>query len=106
MGSSDLVLIPARASTDDLDAIGATIGAASRAGASIAFVMTMINPRAALTDAVARALAQHGRVAPVNIHSRVVYAEIGGSGESVVEARDPKALEEMKRLWGYVQEVM
>jgi len=42
----------------------------------------------------------------VNIHSRVVYAEIGGSGESVVEARDPKALEEMKRLWGYVQEVM
>jgi len=106
MAAADLVLIPARASTDDLDAIGATIGAAREASAEIAFVLTMVNPRASITDAVARALAQHGRVAPVNINSRVVYSEIGGSGESVVEARDPKALDEMRQLWAYVKEIL
>lgn len=106
MAASDLILIPARASTDDLDAIGATIGAAREARAEIAFVLTMVNPRASITDAVARALAQHGRVAPVNINSRVVYSEIGGSGDSVVEARDPKALEEMRQLWTYVKEIL
>lgn len=106
MGAADLVLIPARASTDDLDAIGATIGAAREAGAEIAFVLTMVNPRASLTDAVARALAQHGRVASININNRVVYSEIGGTGESVVEARDPKALGEMRQLWAYVKEIL
>ena len=106
MASSNLVLIPARASTDDLDAVGATIAAATKAGAPLAFVLTMINPRASLTDAVARALAQHGRVAPVNIGNRVVYQEVGGSGESVVEARDPKARDEMQELWNYVKGIL
>lgn len=106
MGASDLVVIPSRASTDDLDAIGPTIGAASKAGVPFAFVMTMVNPQARLTDAAARELAQHGRVAPVNINNRIVYAEMGGAGQSVIEANNPDALAEMQRLWQYLKGVM
>ncbi|MEY8843502.1 AAA family ATPase [Cribrihabitans sp. XS_ASV171] len=106
MSASDLVVIPSRASTDDLDAIGPTIGAANRAGVPFAFVMTMVNPQARLTDAAARELAQHGRVAPVNISARVVYAEMGGAGQSVIEAGNPDALSEMQRLWQYLKRVM
>ncbi|MGX9849492.1 ParA family protein [Limimaricola litoreus] len=106
MGASDLVVIPSRASTDDLDAIGPTISAANRAGVPFAFVMTMVNPQARLTDAAARELAQHGRVAPVNINNRIVYAEMGGAGLSVIEANNPDALAEMQRLWQYLKGVM
>lgn len=106
MRLADLVLIPVKPSTDDLDAVGATIRAAGRAGASFAFCLSMVKPRASLTGAVVRALAQHGRVAPVNIGNRVVFEEIGGSGLSVFEARDPKARAEIEDLWQYVREVM
>lgn len=103
MRASDLVLVPSKASTDDLDALGPTIAAARTAGQGVVFAMTMVNPRASLTDAAARALAQHGRVAPTNICNRVVFAEMGGAGESVIEARDPKALEEIADLWSFVK---
>jgi chromosome partitioning protein len=106
MKLSDLVLIPVKPSTDDLDAVGATIGAANRAGASFAFCLSMTKPRASLTDAVARALAQHGRVAPVNVGNRVVFEEIGGSGLSVFDTRDTKAQDEIRELWQYTKGIM
>jgi chromosome partitioning protein len=99
---ADLALIPVRPSPDDLRAVGATISALGRAQTPFAFVMSQ-TPRAKLTEETARVLAQHGRVAPVNIPQRVVYAETGASGLGVMETSDSKAEQEMAELWTYVK---
>lgn len=100
--AADLALIPVRPSPDDLRAVGATIGALRIARIPFAFVMSQ-TPRAKLTEEAARVLAQHGRVAPVNIAQRVVYAESGASGRGVTETGDTKAAQEMASVWSYVK---
>ncbi|MGY9039161.1 MAG: AAA family ATPase [Rhodobacterales bacterium] len=99
---ADLALIPVRPSPDDLRAVGATIGALNSARVPFAFVMSQ-TPRAKLTEEAARVLAQHGRVAPVNIAQRVIYAETGASGLGVIETSDSKAAQEMTAVWDYVK---
>ncbi len=60
-------------------------------------------PRARLTEEAARVLAQHGRVAPVNIAQRVIYAETAATGQGVTETRNMKAAQELADLWTYVK---
>ena len=100
--AADLVLIPVRPSPDDLRAVGATIAALRAAGVPFAFVMSQ-TPRAKLTEEAARVLAQHGRVAPVNIAQRVIYAETGATGQGVTETSDTRAAQEIAAIWGYVK---
>ena len=63
-------------------------------------------PRAKLTEEAARVLAQHGRVAPVNIAQRVIYAETGATGQGVTETNDLRAAQELAAIWGYVKELL
>ena len=63
-------------------------------------------PRAKITDEAARALAQHGRVAPVNIAQRVSYAETGATGQGVTETTDDKAGAEIAAIWDYVKGIL
>lgn len=99
---ADLALIPVRPSPDDLRAVGATIAALNTARVPFAFVMSQ-TPRARLTEEAARVLAQHGRVAPVNLAQRIIYAETGASGQGVTETGDSKAAQEVASLWAYVK---
>ena len=102
---ADLVLLPVRPSPDDLRAIGSTLTAVTNAKVSFAFVM-MQTPRARITEVAARELARHGRVAPVNIYQRIIYAETGTTGKGVTEAQNPKAVAEITLLWDYVKELI
>ena len=102
---ADLVLIPARPSPDDLRAIGSTLAAVKEAATPFAFVM-MQTPWARITDEAARVLAQHGRVAPVNIGQRVIYAETGTTGQGVTETGNEKARTEIAALWNYARELI
>lgn len=102
LGAADLALIPVRPSPDDLRAVGATIAALGAAGVPFAFVMSQ-TPRAKLTDEAVRVLAQHGRIAPVNIAQRVIYAETAATGQGVTETSDTKAAQELAAIWGYVK---
>ncbi|MGR3639092.1 AAA family ATPase [Alterinioella nitratireducens] len=105
IAAADLVLIPVRPSPDDLRAVGATVSAVN--GANVPFVFAMSQtPRAKITEETARVLAQHGRVAPINIAQRVVYAESGATGLGVTEAGDAKASEEIETLWTYVRGIL
>lgn len=54
--------------------------------------------RAKLTEEAVRVLAQHGRVAPVNIAQRVIYAETGATGQGVTETADAKAGQELAAI--------
>ncbi len=98
----DLVLIPAKPSPDDLRAVGATIAAVNAAKVPFAFVLSQ-TPRARITEEAARVLAQHGRLAPVNIAQRVAYAETGATGQGVSETTDKKAAAEITAMWNYVK---
>lgn len=105
LGAADLVLIPVRPSPDDLRAVGATISAVNRAKVSFAFALSQ-TPRARITDEAARVLAQHGRVAPVNIAQRVSYAETGATGQGVTETSDTRAGDEVASVWAYVKGIL
>jgi chromosome partitioning protein len=102
LGAADLVLIPVRPSPDDLRAVGATVAAVNRARVPFAFALSQ-TPRARITEEAARVLAQHGRVAPVNIAQRVSYAETGATGQGVTETTDGKAGAEIAAVWNYVR---
>ena len=91
--------------SDDLRAVGATISAVTAANVPFAFVLSQA-PRAKITEEAVRVLAQHGRVAPVNIAQRVIYAETGASGAGVIETADLKAAEEIRDIWNYVTRIL
>jgi chromosome partitioning protein len=105
LAAADLVLIPVRPSPDDLRAVGATIAAVNRARVPFAFALSQ-TPRAKITDEAARVLAQHGRVAPVNIAQRVSYAETGATGQGVTETSDDRASAEITAVWTYVKGIL
>ena len=100
--AADLALIPVKPSPDDLRAVGATIAALGAADVPFAFVMSQ-TPRAKITDEAVRVLAQHGRIAPVNIAQRVIYSETAATGQGVTEASDTKAAQELAAIWEYVK---
>lgn len=103
--AADLVLVPVRPSPDDLRAVGATVAAVNTAKVPFAFALSQ-TPRARITEEAARVLAQHGRVAPVNIMQRVAYAETGATGQGVLEAGDDKAKAEISAVWDYVKGIL
>lgn len=103
---ADLALVPARPSPDDLRAIGATLTLLERAGTPFAFVLSQVPTRARLSQEAARVLAQHGRLAPVNIGQRIVFSETGATGEGVTETADVKAAEEIRGLLQYVDTLL
>ena len=103
--TADLVLIPVRPSPDDLRSVGTTLAAANEARRPVAFVLSQA-PRARITEAAARVLSQHGRLAPVSIVQRVAYAETGATGQAVTETKDKKAGAEIAALWGYVKGIL
>lgn len=103
--AADLVLIPVRPSPDDLRAVGGTLAALKTVKTPFAFVMSQ-TPRAKITVEAARVLAQHGRVAPTNIAQRIIYAEIGATGQGVTETTDIRGAQELWDLWAYVKGVM
>ena len=105
IGAADLVMIPVRPSPDDLRAVGATIAAVNAAKVPFAFALSQ-TPRARITEEAARVLAQHGRVAPVNIAQRVAYAETGATGQGVSETTDQKAGAEIASVWVYVKGIL
>ena len=99
---ADLVLIPVRPSPDDLRSVGATLAAVNKAAMPFAFVLSQ-TPRARITGEAVRVLAQHGRLAPVNIAQRVAYAETAATGQGVTETKDTEAGAEIVAVWEYVK---
>jgi cellulose biosynthesis protein BcsQ len=67
---------------------------AERAGAT---------PRTTIAQEVVRALAQHGKVAPVTIHQRIDFAISVVDGRTVGELNpQPRSAAEVTALWTYV----
>ena len=99
---ADLVLIPCRPSPDDLDAVGPTLDLIAAARKPFVFVLTQATARTRLALEAVPELAQHGRVAPVVMHTRQDYPTAALGGLGVTEAGETAAAAEVQQLLAYV----
>lgn len=103
MAHADLVLVPTRPSSLDLEAVGATIALAEAENKRMVFAINGAANRAKITGQAAIALSQHGTVAPTLLYTRTVFAEAMTDGRTAIDLDlDSKASEEMKNLWAYL----
>ncbi|MCB8878396.1 ParA family protein [Acidisoma silvae] len=103
MKLADLILLPTRPTTDDLDALPAILDLAEEAGRAFAFVVTQAPPgKSRLYDDALPILAQRGRVAPP-LRIRGDFPMAAATGRAATElAPKGKAAEEVRALWHFV----
>jgi chromosome partitioning protein len=92
---ADLVLIPARPSPHGLRAVGVIVEMAEAAQKPFCFVVNGATPRTMIALEAVRALAQHGKVAPVTLHQRIDFAASMVDGRTTggrVTPKSPHAL--------------
>ena len=100
---ADVVVIPARPSPHDLRSIGTIVEMVERMGKPFCFVVNGATPRTTIATDALRALAQHGRVAPVTIHARIDFAASMIDGRTVGEVHaQSRSTQEITELWIYV----
>jgi chromosome partitioning protein len=99
----DLILLPTRPTTDDIDALPAVLDLVEESGRPFAFVVTQAPPgRSRLYDDAVPILAQRGRVAPpLRIRSDFPVAAATGRAATEIAARG-KGAEEVAALWKFV----
>jgi chromosome partitioning protein len=102
---ADVVLIPVRATPDDLTAIPSTLGILD-GHSRWAFVLNQIPPRSRLADSALRHLAALGRVAPVSLGTRQDYPAAAIEGRAAVEFPDTRSHGEVKHLRAYVDSLL
>lgn len=103
MRLADLILLPTRATTDDLDALPAVLDLVEESGRPFVFVVTQAAPgRSRLYDDALPVLAQRGRVAPP-LRIRADFPVAAASGRTATEvAPKSKAAVEVAALWQFV----
>jgi chromosome partitioning protein len=103
MRLADLVLLPTRPTTDDLEALPAVLDLVEEAGRPFVFVVSQAPPgKSRLYDDALPALAQRGRVAPA-LRSRADYPVAAATGRTALEmAPKGKAADEVQALWQFV----
>ena len=101
IATAGAVLVPIRASPDDLLAVAAVVEALA-GHPSWAFVLTQTPPRSRLVDGTLRHLAMLGRVAPINLGFRQDYPAAAIEGKAAVEFAGTKSADEVKQLRTYV----
>lgn len=103
MRMADLILLPTRPTTDDLDALAAVLDLVEDAGVPFAFVVTQAPAgKSRLFEDAVPVLAQRGRVAPA-LRLRTDFPVAAATGRATTEAApSSKAAEEVRALWRFV----
>ncbi len=100
---ADLVLMPVRATQDDLDAVGETLKVVKAEGRAGAFVLNAAQKGALSTRAAANALVHRGELAEPTIHRAEAIPATRGTGQAIGEtAPGSPSAEEFRQLWQYV----
>jgi chromosome partitioning protein len=102
---ADTVIIPVRASPDDLDAVPETIRMIEAAGKPYAFVLTQIKANASITTQARLALCKYGVVAAPTMGDRIDFASSAIDGRTVQEL-DPngRSAAEIMEIWDFVKD--
>jgi chromosome partitioning protein len=108
MRAADLVIIPARPSTLDLEASRPTLAALARLDRPYAFVLNACAAgRSSRLEDASRALSLLGVLAIPPIVQRADHVDALGLGQGVTElAGDGKAAAEMAALWAWINRRM
>lgn len=103
LAAADLVIVPVRPSPHDLRAVGTVIEAVEQQGKPFVFVVSAAIPRTRIALDAARALAQHGKVAPATLHNRIDFATSMVDGRTATELNEKsRSSGEIAELWSYV----
>lgn len=98
----DFILVPLKAGSDDLRAVGQTIHLIKELNKPFAFVLNEIKPTAKITREIAEAVSQYGPLAPSQV-SRSVHVEAPVSGETCIDlSMKSKASMEVLALTEYL----
>jgi chromosome partitioning protein len=101
--ASDLVLIPTRPSTLDMEATKPTIQAAMALGRPFAFILNQTPPRSARVSEAAAGLRLLGALCDPPITSRNAHQDAISVGMGVTEFEpDGKAAFEVRKLWKFI----
>lgn len=102
---ADTVIVPVRASPDDLEAVPDTIRTIEAAGKPYAFILTQIKPNASITAQARLALLNYGTVAAPTMGDRVDFASSAIDGRAVQEL-DPngRSAVEIAEIWDFVKD--
>jgi chromosome partitioning protein len=107
MRAADLVIIPARPSTLDLEASRPTLAALARLDRPYAFVLNACAAgRSSRLEDASRALSLLGVLAIPPIVQRADHVDALGLGQGVTELGDGKAAAEMAALWAWINRRM
>lgn len=102
---ADLVLVPTRPTTDDVEALPPVLAQIDAAGRQFAFVLSQAAPgRSRLADDTLALLARRGRVAPI-VRMRSDFPTAGGGGGTAFEAGG-KSSAEIRELWAWAKEAL
>lgn len=103
IGAADLVLMPVRATQDDLDAVGETLKMVKTAGKAGAFVLNAAQKGTVSARAAANALVHRGKLAEPTIHRAEAIPSTRSTGQVIGEtAPSSPSAEEFRQLWHYV----
>lgn len=98
----DFILIPLKAGSDDLHAVGQTIKLVKELGKPFAFVLNEVKSNAVITRKVAEAVSQFGPLAPSQ-PSRVLHVEAPITGQTCVDiSKADKATKDVVALTDYI----
>jgi len=103
MKLADLILLPTRPTTDDLDALAPLLELVEDSGRPFVFVPSQVPAgRSRLYDQAVPVLAERGRVAPP-LRLRGDFPVAAATGQTATELRSAdKAAEEVQALWRFV----
>jgi chromosome partitioning protein len=86
-----------------LRAVGVIVEIAEAAYFPFCFVVNGATPRTTIALEAVRALAQHGKVAPVTLHQRIDFADSMVEGRTAGELNPrSRSAAEVTSLWQYV----
>ena len=107
VAAADLVVVPVRASPNDLRAVAGTVEMVEEAEKPMLFVANSVTLRARITAQAAIALSAHGAVAPTMLSTRVDYATCLTDGRTAGEL-DPrsKSAAEVSALWTHIEAIL
>lgn len=102
---ADFILVPMRASVDDIDAMTATYKIVQKLGRPFAFILTQVKPEARINTQARGAIEDFGIMAPVLMGDRVDYAMAITDGRTVLETEPhSRSAGEMMELWDFLKE--
>jgi chromosome partitioning protein len=101
---ADFIMIPVKASPDDIDSIPDTLDVVQPLGKPFGFMLTQVKHQALITGQAKLNVSTFGLMCPVIMGDRVDYPGAVADGRTVLET-DPngRSAAEMMELWAYLK---